>query len=195
MSRSRKKSSASPNGVTKNGLSARERAVLARRRSIVGVLALLLVAGPLVGVACNRSQKSDEKPKSSLHVVKLGGQEVRVELAADNASRQLGLMYRDELRENHGMLFIFPQPQPQSFYMKNCRMDIDIAYIDDDGVIVETHEMKHYAPGYGGPYEYYRCRTPVRYALEVAGGWLAAHGVKVGDKVEGYRGPPNVTPR
>jgi len=110
-------------------------------------------------------------------------------LAANPTRRATGLMYRSELPEDQGMLFVFPQVQMQSFYMKNCEIDLDIAYIDDDGKIVDILTMKHPAPGASGPYEYYRSSQPVRYALETNAGWFKARNIQVGASVEGFQGP------
>ncbi|MGA1202320.1 MAG: DUF192 domain-containing protein [Planctomycetota bacterium] len=156
---------------------------------------LLLCALSLLPSLAGCGASEPRQPRPAGHVVEIGGQEVVVEIAADQERRRRGLMYRDGLGENRGMLFIFAAPQPQSFYMKNCRFDIDIAYIDDDGVIVRTYTMRHHPPGFSGPFTYYRCDTPVRYVLEVDGGWLDAHGVKEGDRVKGYAGPESVVVR
>ena len=93
------------------------------------------------------------------------------------------------------LLFIFPRTQLQSFWMKNCIMDIDLAYIDDDGKIVDIHRMKALPKGFTGQPPRYPSSTEVRYVLEMADGWFEAHGVKVGDTVEGYTGPAGVRVR
>lgn len=115
-------------------------------------------------------------------------------IAADNASRQRGLMYRSSLPDDEGMLFIFPQASSQGFWMKNCLMDMDIAYIDDAGKIVDIITMKAPKPG-DVLFPRYRSSQPVRYALETNPGWFAKRGIEVGEMVQGYRGPGNLVPR
>ena len=99
-------------------------------------------------------------------------------------------MYRKSLPADAGMLFIFPEPQPQSFWMSNCLIDIDIAYIDDDGKIVDVLHMKAPPPGTSASsLERYPSSRPVRFALETNAGWFEGKGIGPGAVVEGYRGP------
>ena len=64
--------------------------------------------------------------------VELGGKRFSVEIAASSDEQALGLMYREEMDANHGMLFIFPNEAPRSFWMKNCRIPLDIMYFDKE---------------------------------------------------------------
>lgn len=103
---------------------------------------------------------------------------VAVELAATPDARQLGLMYRDALAPGTGMLFIFPQVAPQSFWMKNTRIPLDILFIADDGKIVRLHARTTPFSEQSLP-----SGTPVRFVLEVPGGWCAENGIGEGDTV------------
>lgn len=150
------------------------------------LLPLLLL--PLLLFVSSGCRGKPPKPLAlGLHPMKVAGHEVVVEIAADPASRRTGLMNRPSLGEDHGMLFIFPQPQMQSFYMRNCLIDLDIAYIDDEGKIVDILRMVAPDPT-ASTWPRYKSSVPVRYALETNAGWFEAHGVGVGDVVEGYRG-------
>lgn len=95
-------------------------------------------------------------------------------------------MFRESLPEDQGMLFVFPAARSQRFYMKNCLMDIDIAYLaheGDVGTIIDIQTMKvQREPGPAG-YKRYPSPQPVAYVLEMAGGWYAEHGIQVGDRV------------
>jgi uncharacterized membrane protein (UPF0127 family) len=105
--------------------------------------------------------------------------QVAVELATTPDSRQLGLMYRTSLAPRSGMLFIFPRRTNQSFWMRNTKIPLDIMYIADDGRIVRIHERTVPFSEQGLP-----SGEPVRFVLEVPGGFSAEHGVRAGDRVE-----------
>lgn len=103
---------------------------------------------------------------------------VAVELATTPDARQLGLMYRDRLDAGNGMLFIFPQSAPQAFWMKNTKIPLDILFIDDTGRIVRLHARTTPFSEDSLPSD-----APVRFVLEVPGGWCADNGIKEGDTV------------
>lgn len=103
---------------------------------------------------------------------------VEVELATTPEARQLGLMYRDHLAPGKGMLFVFPEAAPQSFWMRNTKIPLDILFIDDDGRIVRIHERTTPFSEAGLP-----SGAPVRFVLEVPGGYCDDVGVGEGDKV------------
>ena len=100
-----------------------------------------------------------------------------VELAATPDSRRQGLMHRRELALDAGMLFIFETPGPLSFWMKNTRVPLSIAFIDDLGKVLQIEDMRPFdetsVPS----------RFIVRYALEVEKGWYRKAGLKVGDSL------------
>jgi uncharacterized membrane protein (UPF0127 family) len=110
--------------------------------------------------------------------ITVGGHEVTVEVAESDAERQRGLMGRDSLREDHGMLFVYPESRILSFWMVNTRIPLDIAFIDRSGVIVDIQQMDPQSD------EQHTSREEAMYALEMAAGWFEEHGVEVGDRVE-----------
>jgi uncharacterized protein len=107
-----------------------------------------------------------------------GGKEVqvRVEIADGLFEQQRGLMHRTSLGEDRGMLFVYRREQPLSFWMKNTRIPLSIAYIDSKGRITDILDMK---PLDDKP-PHYVSSEPVQYALEVNQGFFDEHGVKVG---------------
>lgn len=110
----------------------------------------------------------------------------RVELAITPAEQRRGLMYRESLRENHGMLFIYnAEIEDLSYWMKNCRMNLSIAFLDAKGVIVKIHNvMKAPAPGTtDGELDHYEAGAPAKYAIEMKENWFAEKGIKEGDRV------------
>ena len=107
----------------------------------------------------------------------IGNSTLTVELAVTPAQRELGLMNRKSMAQDHGMLFIFPYDQPLDFWMKNTSIPLSIAFIGSDGVIKTIRDMKPFSlEDIGSNYS-------VRYALEVNQGYFDAHGISVGSPV------------
>jgi uncharacterized protein len=103
--------------------------------------------------------------------------EVTAEVAATPADRARGLMGRQSLPVNHGMIFVFESAERQCFWMKNTPLPLSIAFIDDSGAIVNIADMQPFS-------EAPHCSArPVRYALEMEQGWFKKRGVLVGDTV------------
>ena len=137
-------------------------------RKTVIALVLLLVAS---SAACAR------EPRVVLHGAG-GDTPVTVEVADTDAKRTLGLMYRKELGENAGMLFIFEKTQQMSFWMKNTVLPLDMIFIAEDRKIVGI--VKNAVPFTTTPR---KVDGPSRYVLEVNAGFTDKHGVKAGDAV------------
>ena len=102
---------------------------------------------------------------------------VTVELAADNETRSRGLMHRDSMGRDEGMLFIYPNSKPRSFWMKDTKIPLSIAFIDPSGQIVKIARMQ--------PLDTATTKSiyPAKYALEMNQGWFDDHGVRKGDMV------------
>jgi hypothetical protein len=141
----------------------------------------ILAAFALTGVSC--SIRPDAEIQAPTPSVRIGQNIWKVELAMTDMVRYRGLGGRDSVPEGTGMLFVFPQEREMSFYMKDCKVPIDIAFISADLYVVRTYAMLVEAdPAH--PAVYYNSNFPAKYALEVAGGTFARLGVKEGDKVE-----------
>lgn len=127
------------------------------------------------------------KPQSGLDMatLKIGQIEVEVELAKTPRQREIGLMYRTSLPPNHGMLFIYPEKGQRNFWMKNTNVPLSLAYIRDDGHIVEVIHME---PSSAEVPPSYPSSENVRYCLEMVKGWFKERGLKAGDKVTGHEG-------
>ena len=104
---------------------------------------------------------------------------VRVEVADTDETRQLGLMYRNELPASAGMLFVFPHERPRSFWMKNTPLPLDIVYIGDDLRIV--HIAERTTPYSTAPLPSLR---PAKFVLEVNAGFCDERDIRVGDRIE-----------
>lgn len=125
------------------------------------------------------SAKSADEQRSNNLFIKIEGISLEVEIVQDTESRQLGLMYREELGENLGMLFVFESTQVLSFWMRNTFIPLDIAFIDAAGVIVDIQRMEPLDES-----KQYISAAPALYALEVNAGWFEKNGVNRGSKVQ-----------
>ena len=112
------------------------------------------------------------------------GHKLTAEVAATDATRTTGLMFRRMMPENRGMLFVFPHAQPQSFWMMNTYLPLSIAFVDEQGVIVNIADMK---PLTTDPHP---SAKPAKYALEMNQGWFAKRGIKAGAKLDGLKDAP-----
>jgi uncharacterized membrane protein (UPF0127 family) len=110
--------------------------------------------------------------------IRVGGVEVTAEIADNQELRAQGLMNRDSLAANHGMLFVYGTAEVRSFWMRNTRIPLDIAFIDANGVIINIEPMEPQSD------ENYFSRGPMMYALEMDQGWFEANEVKPGDRLE-----------
>jgi uncharacterized membrane protein (UPF0127 family) len=103
---------------------------------------------------------------------------VRVELALTPAARELGLMYRNHMDEDAGMLFVFAAPSRLTFWMKNTEIRLDMIFADPSGIVVGiVANAEPYSERPVGP------DAPALYVLEVNGGFCARHGVRAGDRM------------
>jgi hypothetical protein len=115
--------------------------------------------------------------------VGLKGRHVAVEIADDPAERERGLMFRDELPEGHGMLFIHDSEEEQAYWMKNTKIPLDILYFDHDRRLVSMQQ--HVPPcSLGDRCPPFPSTEPALYVLELNGGAAEAMGLKVGDEME-----------
>ena len=140
-------------------------------------LAVLVLAVQVLPVA---AQRDAEQPQR-LQAIRLGAgmHNIRAELAQTPDQRQKGLMYRRDLASHEGMLFVFEQATPQCFWMRNTPTPLTIAFVADDGTIVNLADMKPFD-------ESSHCSTqPVRFVLEMHQGWFAKRGIKAGFKLTG----------
>ena len=116
----------------------------------------------------------------------VGKHPIRVEVVQKDADLAKGLMFREKLGKNDGMLFIFADPGYHSMWMMNTLIPLSVAFLDRDGVILNVEDMEpkttdsHMAAG------------PAAYALETNKGWFAERKLKPGDKVTGL---PGVQPK
>lgn len=137
----------------------------------------LLVCALLLGSACGEHSPAADPSRLPQAQIRVGNAGAQVEIAATPAVRKRGLMYREELVADHGMLFIFPDERLRAFWMRNTRIPLSIAYADSGGRIVQIADMEPFSDGSVPSV------APARYALEMNRGWFARHGVRVGDTI------------
>jgi uncharacterized membrane protein (UPF0127 family) len=113
----------------------------------------------------------------------LGADEMITEIAADDTSRMTGMMYRTNMAENEGMLFVFPMPHRTSFWMMNTKIPLSAAYIDPEGTILEIHKLE---PGNTNSVQASTDR--IQFVLETPQGWFERHNVRTGAVIRTERG-------
>jgi len=108
----------------------------------------------------------------------INGRPLTVEVARTKAQRKKGLMYRDELGRHEGMLFVFREDQYLSFWMKNTKIPLSIAFLDKNGKVTDIYDME--------PYSLYTVRSTkkCRYAIEVNRGFFNECTLLVGDTID-----------
>ncbi|HWS73772.1 MAG TPA: DUF192 domain-containing protein [Quisquiliibacterium sp.] len=107
---------------------------------------------------------------------------IRAELAANDRTRSRGLMFREALGPSEGMLFVFQSASRQCFWMRNTLIPLSIAFIDDDGSIVNIADMQPRSD------DSHCSAKPVRFALEMEQGWFAKRGLASGSRLRGPQG-------
>jgi len=143
-------------------------------------LRALLLASALAFAGCGNGTPP-AVPGAQLPVdwLTVDGHRITVELARRPDEQSRGLMFRQSLSPDHGMLFVFPRDDVQAFWMRNTTIPLSIAYADGHGKIVRIADLE---PLDERPVT---SIAPARYALEMNRGWFAAHGVATGDRITG----------
>ena len=148
---------------------------------------LFLLAASFAALSGCRSTATDQSATESLTTreVRLpNGAKILTEIKATDADRAQGMMFRDSLEEGRGMLFVHERPGQYGYWMFNCRIPLDIIWLDSSKTIVEmspdTPPCKTEAaqcPSYGG-------KQTSQFVVELQAGSIARHGLKIGDKID-----------
>jgi uncharacterized membrane protein (UPF0127 family) len=142
------------------------------------ILSLLLIM--LAATACQPGKESLPPADSQTYFpISIDGHTLQLQLALTPTEQQKGLMFRDSMAEDHGMLFLFDRPDARGFWMRNTRIPLDIGYFDASGQLLEVYKLF--------PYD----ETPVQsmsrevlIAIETNRGWYAANGVEPGARID-----------
>lgn len=145
----------------------------------IGLLRFLLAGLALAQCGLALSQKPQtELPRTGLTI---GMYRINAQVATTNEQHATGLMFRTEMPQHEGMLFVFEQAAQQCFWMKNTLIPLAVAFVADDGTLVNLDEMK------AQTLNAHCSEKPVRYVLEMNASWFSKKGLKAGDKL---KGPP-----
>jgi len=128
----------------------------------------------LVLVSASAVQAASPLPTAELVV---GDKVLTVEIAATERSRRVGLMHRDALAADRGMLFVWQRPAAYGMWMQNTRIPLDVAFIDADYSITNIATMEPHST------RVHRATGPVLYALEVNAGWFDHHDIGAGKRI------------
>ena len=146
-----------------------------KERIVALFICALMVPGLLLAQQAPQPTLRTTKLTAGIHVI-------TAEIASTPQSRMIGLMMRERLAPNHGMVFVFDDKSQHCFWMRNTVIPLSIAFIDDDGTVVSIADMSPKSEASTCP------QRPVRYALEMDQGWFAKRGVTAGTKISGL--PP-----
>lgn len=140
-------------------------------RAALAAVALTLAAGPLLAEACRDDRVGLRGP--------WGEARFTVEIADDSQSQQQGLMHREHLAQNAGMLFVYDSPQHARFWMRNTLIPLDMIFADPTGRVTRVHDNARPLDETvidGGP--------GISHVLEINGGMAKAVGISVGDALQ-----------
>ena len=137
----------------------------------IAAIAAALCAPPAAAQAANRALPT-RSLTAGIHLI-------TAEVAADEQSREVGLMFRRELEPNHGMLFVFDPAFKACMWMRNTLIPLSVAFLDADGRVVNIEEMQAQTD------QIHCARREVPFALEMGRRWFAERGLKPGETVIG----------
>lgn len=122
---------------------------------------------------------AQQGPKFPVIPLTAGMHVIKAEVATTDAERQQGLMLREKMAPNEGMLFVFPAPAEVCMWMKNTLLPLSVAFIDGNGKIINIEDMKPQTT------DSHCGKKLVRYALEMNQGWFRQKNIKPGHAIEG----------
>lgn len=137
------------------------------------------LSAALLLLACTLVAAQDGPQKLPSITLNAGMHLIQAEVAQTPEQRSIGLMFRSSMGTNEGMLFAFEEPGQQCFWMKNTLLPLSVAFVDDDGSVVNIENMKPQT------LDSHCSKKPVRFVLEMNDGWFAKRGIKPGSKLGG----------
>jgi uncharacterized membrane protein (UPF0127 family) len=131
------------------------------------------------------NEEASQEVRFRKQAIQVGKHPLLVEIAETPEQTSRGLMFRTELKDGEGMLFIFEREQILSFWMKNTFIPLSIGYFSEAGVLVDIQDMEPMKSLIQTEFTHYPSRKPAKFALEVPRGWFEKNKVKIGDKLTG----------
>lgn len=140
---------------------------------------LLVGMGMLLVVGC--ADRAQDPAQGALPTVRVtvGTQTFTLEVANTDATRQRGLMFRESMPADHGMLFVFDRPNPRSFWMRNTLIPLDILFLDENGRVLNIEPMRPLDEQTNT-----RSFGAAQYAIELNQGAAERAGVRAGDRID-----------
>lgn len=149
-----------------------------RNNLVGGGLSLaLLISSVVYAVAENKAMMLPVDPAPLIAETPSGDLSFKVEIADDTAERSMGLMFRDYLPTDQGMLFVFEQTRDVGFWMKNTKLPLDLIFIGEDGKVKAIRRGEPMSEAVISP------NAPVRFVLELNAGTAAARGIETGARI------------
>ncbi|MGL4573300.1 MAG: DUF192 domain-containing protein [Burkholderiaceae bacterium] len=145
------------------------------KSAVVAFIAILITAASLLAAPA-RGQTVPALPVAQLNA---GMHLIKAEVAANNEHRMRGLMFREKMGVNEGMLFVFEQAAVQCMWMKNTLIPLSVAFIAEDFTIINIEDMRPQK------LDSHCAKKPAAYALEMNVGWFAQRRIKPGMKIGG----------
>ena len=139
--------------------------------------AALVLLAPCLSFAVAYAGQAE--PEFAKQKIRIGNKTITAEIADSDEKREHGLMFRESLGKDHGMLFIFPREQTLSFWMKNTLIPLSIGFFGKDRKLIEVQEMVPAIAGEALPRSYASAK-PAKYALEMEKEWFRKSGIKPG---------------
>lgn len=142
------------------------------------LIAALFLPAPLLFSA------ETAQPELPVVTLRIGSTSIKAEVADDDAERSAGLMFRESLATDSGMLFVMPSTGPASFWMKNTLVALSIAFLDENGTILELHDLQPKSEKIVKS-----TFSRIAYALEMPQGWFSRKNIWPGERVSGLPPP------
>jgi uncharacterized membrane protein (UPF0127 family) len=142
------------------------------------ILPIVFLCGAIL--SCKEPETNFPEPENAKkYPIEVGNKTLFLELALTAEAREKGLMHRDQLKDAEGMLFIFENPQPMRFWMKNTRIPLDIGYFGTDGRLKELHK--------GQPFNLSGISSQsqsLQFVIELNAGEYKRLGIKIDDRID-----------
>jgi uncharacterized membrane protein (UPF0127 family) len=151
---------------------------MTRQKIFAPVLAFLLILPAAMILTGVPASAKDLDAAPMFRKILVGKTPLRVEVVETLEKQERGLMFRQSLPENEGMLFVYREPQELAFWMRNTFIPLDIVFVGADGIILNIHQARPLDESV-----LYRSAGEAKYVIETNRGWFSRHGIRPGDRV------------